>query len=654
MKTIPNHKQKSALAVAISAGVAGMTVADDAGAATYTGTLNQILTFSNNSPSGTALNISSSTGLSWTYDDVTGLMQQTGGTINARATTAPTTTLFRQFITGLVIGNGAAASADTFSCVEGNFGANVGASICGNYVLGGNFTNDSTTTWGPGTAASRTIGGDDAASGPQQTIAALNGMTASQTGLTLVMSNANCTNLVNCDGTTTFNTGYKYTFTLVAAATADAVDDGTPTPLQIPQDEATVLPIGENDTGFTDNVTVTVEAGDEPEHGSITSISAAGPAAGQTITYTPDAGYIGPDSFVYTVTGTPNNDTATVTLNVVPFGANDYEDSTTRGVAKTINPAANDVGFDPDTVTVTPGPSACTAGGTIEVTSAAGVSINAVTVLYTPPDNSPAAGSSTTVDDSCEYTISNGVQSDDNAFIKMAITNSVPSALGGAAPAISTDGLAPISQSSAFDVVAAGSNLGNTPVTSIVATNGASGTTSVTGNVITYTPNATFFTGNDSYTYTITDLDGEPSISPNVTVNIPDVQPSLAYANTITTSQDTPSAAIAPTTLDTGNGSAAQHTLVLKTDGANGNCVVSAPGNGDSTVIYTPDPGYTGADSCVVTLTDGDLDPVDATISITVNAEDEITLPGGSSSMDLWSLSLLGSLPLLMRRRRRS
>jgi hypothetical protein len=34
--------------------------------------------------------------------------------------------------------------------------------------------------------------------------------------------------------------------------------------------------------------------------------------------------------------------------------------------------------------------------------------------------------------------------------------------------------------------------------------------------------------------------------------------------------------------------------------------------------------------------------------------DNAITLPGGSSSMDLWSLSLLGSLPLLMRRRRRS
>jgi hypothetical protein len=207
-----DNKQKTALAVAIAAGISGMTVADDASAATYTATLASVLTYSNNGTS--ALNISSSTGLSWSYDDVTNLMTQTGGTLNARATTAPTTTLFRQFVTGLVIGNGGAASAATFTCTEGNFGAGVGASICGNYTLGANFTNESTTTWGPGTAASRTLGGDDSSAGAQQTIAALNGMsTISWVGTTLVLRNATCTGpcLTNPPGS--FNNGYTYTFT---------------------------------------------------------------------------------------------------------------------------------------------------------------------------------------------------------------------------------------------------------------------------------------------------------------------------------------------------------------------------------------------------------------------------------------------------------
>ncbi len=95
----------------------------------------------------------------------------------------------------------------------------------------------------------------------------------------------------------------------------------------------------------------------------------------------------------------------------------------------------------------------------------------------------------------------------------------------------------------------------------------------------------------------------------------------------------------------------------MTTDGTNGSCTLSAA-DATGTLTYTPNAGYTGADSCILSLTDGDGDdPADtdtATIDITVNAADDITLPGGSSSMDLWSLSLLGSLPLLMRRRRRS
>jgi hypothetical protein len=155
---------RKVFAISALLGSAGVTVADDAGAAAYTGTLSQILTYSNGSLSGTALNVSSSTGLSWYYDDVTNLVTQTGGTLNARATTAPTTTLFRQLITGLVIGNGGAASATSYACVEGNFGANVGASICGNYNAGWQLHQRfSTYDLGTGTAISATVtlAGDD-------------------------------------------------------------------------------------------------------------------------------------------------------------------------------------------------------------------------------------------------------------------------------------------------------------------------------------------------------------------------------------------------------------------------------------------------------------------------------------------------------------
>jgi hypothetical protein len=203
-----NLKQKSALAIAVGAGLGGISAADAAG---FTTSLIQVLTYSNNGTAGSPANFSSSTA-TFFYNDTTNLITQTSGLFNLRLTTAPTSTLYRTSITGLVMGNGGAASAATFVCTEGNFGAGVGASICGNYTFGANFWNESTTTWGPGTAASRTIGGDDAASGAQQSIATLNGMnTITYSGTGLVITNKTCTG--GCTTTAGgFNNGQQWMF----------------------------------------------------------------------------------------------------------------------------------------------------------------------------------------------------------------------------------------------------------------------------------------------------------------------------------------------------------------------------------------------------------------------------------------------------------
>jgi len=208
-----NHKNKALMtAIAASLGI-GAGVAE---AGTYTAVLKQVISHSGNGSSPG--NITSSTA-TWSYDDVTGLLSQTGGTYNVRFTTAPTTTIFRHSITGLVLGNAAAASASTFTCTEGNFGANVGASICGNYGFGPNFANDSTVTWGPGTAFARTIGGDDISfSVPQQNLTAYDYfVTASWVGTTLTLRNAVCNpftpgnaNASGCATVGGFNTGYTW------------------------------------------------------------------------------------------------------------------------------------------------------------------------------------------------------------------------------------------------------------------------------------------------------------------------------------------------------------------------------------------------------------------------------------------------------------
>ena len=205
-----DNKQKTALAVAVAAGIGG--VSQQAAATVYTATLTQYAVYSNNGTAGTNGNISSSTA-TWSYDDVTNLITQTGGTLNARFTTAPTSTLYRALTTGLVIGNGGAASASTYVCQEGNFGGGVGASICGNYNFGANFVNESTLTYGPGTSASRILGGDDGSIGTQQTIASLNGMnTVSWVGTTLQLTNRTCTGPCATLPAGAYNNGILMTF----------------------------------------------------------------------------------------------------------------------------------------------------------------------------------------------------------------------------------------------------------------------------------------------------------------------------------------------------------------------------------------------------------------------------------------------------------
>jgi len=186
------------MAGAIAATLGGAGAAADA--ADHVVVLTSVASYSTSGSS--ASNITSSTA-TFTYDDSTNLLTQTGGTFDARYSIVPNvTTLFRHSITGLVLGDAAMASATTFVCTDGNFGGNVGASLCGNYNFGANFVDESTATWGPGTAFARTIGGDDVAVGLQQSIAQFDGMnSAGIVGTSLIFSN------------TTPGLGYAWTFT---------------------------------------------------------------------------------------------------------------------------------------------------------------------------------------------------------------------------------------------------------------------------------------------------------------------------------------------------------------------------------------------------------------------------------------------------------
>jgi hypothetical protein len=119
----------------------------------------------------TTWGISSSTA-TWDLNTSTGVATQTGGTYYATAGLqqyGAGSSLYTHAMIGGVLGSGT-ATATSWACIEGIFGGVVGAHMCGNYSFGGNHTNDSVYT-PTATGATVTIGGDDAALGPPQTLA---------------------------------------------------------------------------------------------------------------------------------------------------------------------------------------------------------------------------------------------------------------------------------------------------------------------------------------------------------------------------------------------------------------------------------------------------------------------------------------------------
>jgi len=304
-----NTQGKSLLAVSVATALGGATGAADA--AVYTATLTEVLTYSNQGTAGSAGNITSSTA-TWSYDSVTGLLSQTGGTYNVRFTTAPTSTLFRTLITGLVLGNSAPASADTFVCTEGNFGGGVGASICGNYSLGANFVNNSTSTWGPGTAVARTLGGDDVALGAQQSIATLDSFaTASfDPGTTLVLTNKTCTGVCATLPSGAYNGGQQWTLGSLVEVIEGAVADTA----TAEAGELTELDVLANDVGYTDPVTVTIDVA--PDNGGTAQVTAGTDPADVRINYTSAPGFTGVETFTYRAVSGALDTTGEVTVTV--------------------------------------------------------------------------------------------------------------------------------------------------------------------------------------------------------------------------------------------------------------------------------------------------------------------------------------------------
>uniref|UniRef100_UPI0026388995 Ig-like domain-containing protein n=1 Tax=uncultured Pelagimonas sp. TaxID=1618102 RepID=UPI0026388995 len=184
----------------------------------------------------------------------------------------------------------------------------------------------------------------------------------------------NGTATLNPDGTVTYTPADDFTGEDTIPYTVDDGNGGTDTGEIV----VTVTPEGNTDPDADDDAETTavdtpvvisvLTNDDDPEDDPLTVTGTTEPANGEvvvnadgTVTYTPDDGFTGTDTFDYTISdGNGGTDTATVTVTVGDGGGNSdpvaEDDEATTDVDTPViidNPAANDTDPDGDPLTVT-------------------------------------------------------------------------------------------------------------------------------------------------------------------------------------------------------------------------------------------------------------------------------------------------------------
>ncbi len=342
-----------------------------------------------------------------------------------------------------------------------------------------------------------------------------------------------------------------------------------------------------NDSDLEDNtlspcdVTIT----NQPANGSVT-IGAAPTCA---LTYTPNAGFSGADSFTYQICDSGGACAqASVAVDVIditePWGAVDDADFTTEDTPVVVDVVSNDssadITLDPCDVTVQIAP----ANGTVSIGAAP-----ACELTYTP--NPDFNGIDTFTYEVCD---TEGICDNASVNITVAPVNDLPVAQGeSVSTAFETPG--------SIDVVANDSDVEDgtlNPCNVTVATgpsNGAISQGPAPGCALIYTPNAGY-AGPDQFVYSVCDANGGCSTAQvDITVTADPNTAPVVTDDTGNTNQDTPAMLNV-----VGNDSDAEGTLdpcsvTISSAPANGNVVLGAAPA--CLLTYTPNAGYAGTDS---------------------------------------------------------
>jgi uncharacterized repeat protein (TIGR01451 family) len=444
------------------------------------------------------------------------------------------------------------------------------------------------------------VGADDTATTPTNTAVNVDVLDNDPSGVSLtvieVTEPENGTAEIELDGTVTYtpDTGFSGIDTFTYTATDGDGQTITQTVT------VTVTPVGVDDTATTPtNTAVNVDVLDnDPSGVSLTVIEVTEPENGTaeieldgTVTYTPDTGFSGIDTFTYTATdGDGQTITQTVTVTVTPVGADDTA-TTPTNTAVNVDVLDDVLDNDPSGVSLT----------VIEVTEpengTAEIELDG-TVTYTPDTGFSGI-------DTFTYTATDG----DGQTITQTVTVTVTP--------VGVDDTATTPTNTAVNVDVLDNDPSGVSLTVIEVTEPENGTAEIElDGTVTYTPD-TGFSGIDTFTYTATDGDGQ-TITQTVTVTVTPV----GADDTATTPTNT---AVSVDVLDN-DPSGVSLTVIEVTEPENGTAEIEL----DGTVTYTPDTGFSGIDTFTYTATDGDGQTITQTVTVTVTpvgVDDTATTP---------------------------
>jgi hypothetical protein len=346
---------------------------------------------------------------------------------------------------------------------------------------------------------------------------------------------------------------------------------------------APVIPVAQNSSAtvaFNTATPITAVAGGGNGH-ALTYIAATGPVhgtlgafVGATITYTPNTGYVGADSFTFKVTdGTSTSSAATISITVNQAAPVANSQSVTTAFATPVSITLVATGPPAITYSVVSNPANGTLSGT------------APNLTYTPGSN--FAGS-----DSFTFKANNG---GDSNVATVSITVTAPP------PPVASGQSATVNYQTGKAITLSATGLGT--ITYAVTISPAHGTLSGTAPNLTYTP-ATGYSGADSFSFTATNPGGTSAAAAVSLTVLP--LPPVAQTQSVS---DVYNGVLPITLVATGNG-----TLTY--------AVGMAPTHGTVTITgavatYTPTANFVGSDSFTFTASNGSVSNA-ATVSITV------------------------------------